>query len=78
MSSGWDDGPLLGPVVSLVSPLTSAAGSRYPECVSGRVSVCVYVCVQACVRERDIDVEKGKWGKKKEGMEQQQVAIHGR
>lgn len=45
MSSGWDDGPLLGPVVSLVSPLASAAGSRYPECVSGRASVCVWVYV---------------------------------
>lgn len=58
MSSGWDDGPLLGPVVSLVSPLASASGSRYPECVSGRVSLCVWVYVYKHVRERGIDRER--------------------
>ena len=55
MSSGGDDGPLLGTVVSLVSPLAPAAGSRYSWEGGGGVArmdmrMCVHACV--CVRDR--------------------------
>lgn len=51
MSSGGDDGPLLGTVVSLVSPLAPAAGSRY-SLGGGGVGgerMDVRMCVHACV-----------------------------
>ena len=54
MSSGGDDGPLLGTVVSLVSPLAPAAGSRYSGGggggENGHENVCACVCV--CKRQK--------------------------